>query len=142
VTHPRFYLFDTGVTNALNRRLTAVPDPAARGRLFEQWIVLECVRMLDYARTEARPYYWRTHMGAEVDLVVEKHGRLLLAAEIKSSARVSGADLSGLRSFADAHPRVPLYVVSEVAEEYRLAGVRVLPYRLFFQELRKRLHKT
>jgi predicted AAA+ superfamily ATPase len=132
-------LFDTGVTNALNRRLTAVPDPAARGRLFEQWIVLECIRMLDYARTEARPYYWRTHMGAEVDLVVEKHGRLLLAAEIKSSARVSGGDLSGLRSFADAHPRVPLYVVSEVADEYRLAGVRVVPYRLFFQELRKRI---
>jgi predicted AAA+ superfamily ATPase len=139
VAHPRFYLFDTGVTNALNRRLTAAPDASARGRLFEQWIVLECVRMLDYRRAEARPYYWRTHMGAEVDLVVEKHGRLLLAAEIKAKARVSGADLSGLRSFADAHPQVPLFVVSEVVEEYRLGSVRVLPYSAFFQELRKRL---
>jgi predicted AAA+ superfamily ATPase len=33
--HPRFHLFDTGVTNALCRRLHATLDPAARGRLFE-----------------------------------------------------------------------------------------------------------
>jgi predicted AAA+ superfamily ATPase len=135
VTHPRFYLFDTGVTNALNRRLTAEPDPGARGRLFEQWIVLECVRRLDYRRSEARAYYWRTHTGAGVDLVLEKHGRLRLAVEIKARKRVSGADLSGLRSFSDAHPDVPLLVASEVAEEHRLGSVRVLPYRRFLDEL-------
>ena len=36
LAHPRFYLFDTGVTNALCHRLTAVADPALSGRLFEQ----------------------------------------------------------------------------------------------------------
>jgi len=135
VTHPRFYLFDTGVTNALNRRLTARPDPVVHGKLFEQWIVLEVARAIDYAGSEARAYYWRTHMGAEVDLVVEKHGRLVLAAEIKSGKSVTGADLSGLRSFGTAHPKVPRFVVAQVPEEYRLENVAVLPYRRFLDRL-------
>ena len=55
VGHPRFYLFDTGVTNALARRLGAPPDPVSRGRLFEQWVVLECARLLDYRRVRGPP---------------------------------------------------------------------------------------
>jgi predicted AAA+ superfamily ATPase len=133
VTHPRFYLFDTGITNALNRRLTAVPDATALGRLFEQWIVLESMRLIDYLAIEATPYYWRTNHGAEVDLVIEQHGRLMLAVEIKAKRKVVGADLSGLRSFRDAHPQVPRLVVARVPEPYRLDDVEVLPYRQFLE---------
>ncbi len=135
VGHPRFYLFDTGVTNGLNRRLTARPDPVLEGRLFEQWIVLEVGRAIDYARSEARLFYWRTHMGAEVDLLVEKHGQLLVAIEIKAAKRVSGADLSGLRSFGEAHPRVPRVVVTQAPEEYRLGDVTIMPYKKFFDRI-------
>jgi predicted AAA+ superfamily ATPase len=135
VGHPRFYLFDTGVTNALTGRLGAPPDPVWRGRLFEQWIVLECLRLLDYRQAEARLYYWRTHSGAEVDLVIERRGRLRLAVEIKAKRRVAGADLSGLRSFGEAHPRVRRVVAAEVPEPYRLGSVDVLPYRAFLERL-------
>jgi predicted AAA+ superfamily ATPase len=136
VGHPRFYLFDTGVTNALTGRLGAPPDAVWRGRLFEQWIVLECLRLLDYRQTEARLYYWRTHNGAEVDLLIEKRGRLRLAVEIKAKRRVAGADLSGLRSFGEAHPRVRRVVVAEVPEPYRLGSVEVMPYRMFLDRLK------
>jgi predicted AAA+ superfamily ATPase len=135
VGHPRFYLFDTGVTNALNRRLTARPDRQLEGRLFEQWIVLEVAREVDYAGSEAQLFYWRTHVGAEVDLLIEKHGRLVLAVEIKSARRISGADLSGLRSFGEAHPGTPRLVVAQVAEEYRLGEVSIVPYRAFLGRL-------
>lgn len=133
--HPRFYLFDTGVTNALNRRLGARPDPALAGRLFEQWIVLEVVRTLDYLGSEARVFYWRTNTGAEVDLVIEKHGRLVLAVEIKAGRRIAGADLSGLRSFGQAHPDVPRMVVAQVPEKHHLGDVSVVPYREFLGRL-------
>lgn len=135
VGHPRFYLFDTGVTNALTGRLGAPPDPVWRGRLFEQWIVLECLRLLDYRQAEARLYYWRTHNGAEVDLLIERRGRLRLAVEVKAKRSVAGADLSGLRSFAEAHPRVRRVVVAEVPEAYRLGSVDVMPYRVFLERL-------
>lgn len=138
-THPRFYLFDTGVTNALNRRLGAQLDGSARGRLFEQLVVLESMRLLDYADTEARLYYWRTNVGAEVDLLVERHGKLRLAVEIKSATKVVGADLSGMRSFQEAHPEVPCLVVANVPEPYRLDRIEVIPFAMYVAELRDRV---
>ncbi|OGR05065.1 MAG: hypothetical protein A2511_05720, partial [Deltaproteobacteria bacterium RIFOXYD12_FULL_50_9] len=74
VAHPKFYFFDTGVTNAINRRLAAPPDPRLAGRLFEQFIVLELHRHLHYGRSETRIFFWRTNTGSEVDLVLERHG--------------------------------------------------------------------
>ena len=39
VVRPRFYLFDTGITNVLNRRLTGTLDPVTPGRQrFREWI--------------------------------------------------------------------------------------------------------
>jgi len=131
VAHPRVFLFDTGVTNALNRRLTGALDPSMRGRLFEQWLFLECRRMLDYAQSEARLFFWRTNHGAEVDLLVEKHGKLRAAVEIKSTRRVAGADLVGLRSFAEDNPGVPRFVVTPAAEPHRLEDVLVTGWRDF-----------
>ncbi len=134
VAHPRFYLFDTGVTNALNRRLTAPPDPQTRGRLFEQWAVLECKRILDYRNDETQIFFWRTNVGTEVDLIVERHGKVLLAAEIKSKTKVASADLTGLKSFGADYPKAPLFVVCTAPEEYRIGNVRIVPYRQFFEE--------
>ena len=135
VAHPRFYLFDTGVTNALTRRLTSEIDTASLGRLFEQWIVLECRRAIDYARSEAQCYFWRTNHGAEVDLVIEKHGRVRVAAEIKHRSRVSSAGLSGLRSFAEAEPKVPLVAVTTAPHAYKIGNVLVLPWTEFLDRL-------
>jgi hypothetical protein len=55
--------------------------------------------------------------------------------EIKAKRRVAGADLSGLRSFSEAHPRVRRIVVAEVPEPYRLGSVDVMPYRMFLDRL-------
>lgn len=135
VTHPRVYIFDIGVLNALCRRLDAEGDSTLRGKLFEHFIVLECHRLLDYEQSEARLFFWRTSHGAEVDLVVERHGKLRLAAEIKAKTRIGGADIEGLRSFADQHPGVRRVVVSLAPEPFELEGVRILPYRSFLADL-------
>ncbi|MBN1130858.1 MAG: ATP-binding protein [Chitinispirillaceae bacterium] len=134
-THPKFYLFDTGVTTAVNRRLSAPPDPSVRGRLFEQFIICEVFRAIHYAMSEARMFFWRTSNGAEVDLVIEKHGAIRVAAEIKSIPSVAGADCSGLRSFHEDVPETPLVVVSTAPHEYHINHVSVLPWREFFGRL-------
>ena len=136
VAHPKFYLFDTGVTNAVNRRLAAPPDPRLAGRLFEQFLVLEVHRYLHYARSEARIFFWRTNTGAEVDLVVERHGELVGAYEIKSAAEVSGNDLSGVRAFRSDNPSVPVAVVYRGSQPYRTDGIRVIPWEHFLDEVR------
>ena len=132
VAHPRFHLFDLGVTNALCRRLGAPPDPVRRGHLFEQMVVLECHRRIEYGFPEARLFFWRTNHGAEVDLLIEHHGELCAAVEIKARGVIDGADLSGLRSFAEAHPAVRRYCVSTAPRGYRVGEVEVLPFAEFF----------
>lgn len=136
VAHPKFYLFDTGVTNAINRRLAEPPDPVTRGRLFEQFIVLESHRLLDYAQSEAQLFFWRTHNGAEVDLLVEKHGKIRLAVEVKSGRMIRGSDVAGLRSFAEAHPTAPRVVVAPIKNAYTIEPkIEVLPVVEYFARL-------
>ena len=133
--HPKFYLFDTGVTNAINRHLGSEPDSVLRGRLFEQFIVLETYRHLKYSRSEARIYYWRTNTGAEIDLIIEKHGELSAAFEIKARKQVGGNDFSGFRSFRDDNPGVPCFLVSEVEEPYKEGMIEVLPWSNYLKRL-------
>ncbi|MFQ5627915.1 MAG: DUF4143 domain-containing protein [bacterium] len=42
--HPKFYFFDTGVANAINRMLTSHMHLQLRGKLFEHFIILETFR--------------------------------------------------------------------------------------------------
>jgi len=135
VSHPKFYLFDLGVTNSVNRQLTAPPDPVRTGRLFEQWIILETHRISSYRQSEAGLFFWRTNHGAEVDLVIEKYGKPVAAFEIKGVSHVAGTHLSGLRAFREDYPDVPLHVISQVENPYRLEDVQVMPWKTYLGRL-------
>jgi predicted AAA+ superfamily ATPase len=139
VAHPKFYFFDTGVTNAINRRLAAPPDPRLAGRLFEQLIVLELQRHLHYTHSETRIFFWRTNTGAEVDIVLERHGELIGAFEIKAATEVSGNDFSGLRAFRNDNPTVPPALVYRGTQAYRTDGIRVIPWKMFLDEVRQEI---
>lgn len=139
VEHPKFYFFDLGVTNAINKRLKGEPDSVLRGRLFEQFVILEAKRMIDYKQSEANIYFWRTNHGGEVDLLIEKHGKVKSAFEIKSSGVISGAHLSGLRSFHKDHPHAECGVISQADHVYRIDGIKVWPWQKFLEELEELL---
>lgn len=95
--------------------------------------MLECLRRIDLARSEARLFFWRTNTGAEVDLVVEKHGRIRAAVEIKMSRTVAPGDLRGLRSFGRENPGVPVFVVLPLATPHRVEDVLVTDWRDFLR---------
>jgi predicted AAA+ superfamily ATPase len=134
VAHPKFYFFDTGITNAVNRRLAESPDSRLYGRLFEHFMILEAYRHLHYSASEHRLFYWRTNTGAEVDLLIEKHGRLTGAFEFKSAVEVGGDDFSGLRAFRRDNPETPLTVVYRGQQPYQTDGIRVIPWQQFLAE--------
>jgi uncharacterized protein len=134
VAHPKFYFFDTGITNAVNRRLAESPDSRLYGRLFEHFMILEAYRHLHYSASEHRLFYWRTNTGAEVDLLIEKHGRLTGAFEFKSAVEVGGDDFSGLRAFRRDNPETPLTVVYRGQQPYQTDGIHVIPWQQFLAE--------
>jgi len=129
VSHPKVYLFDNGVTNALTYRLSAPLEPVVRGKLFEQFMIQQTRQNLAWQERDERMYFWRTNHGAEVDLVLALGNVPVVAVEFKARGTVSGSDLSGFRSFREDWPKVPCFLVCEVPHRYQLDFVTVLPWK-------------
>ncbi len=135
VAHSRYYLFDAGVTNALCHSLGERLNPSVRGRRFEQFVILQLLALIHYGRLDCQLHYWRTHHGAEVDLLVCKGSRILAAVEIKSSRSIVREKLEGLRSFKREHPDVPAFVLGIDQKERLLDGdVSVMSWDRFLGE--------
>ena len=71
------------------------------GSIFESWAV-------NYIQNQAlltNCYHWRSHGGAEVDLILERDG-VLFPIEIKAKSRPNKSDTIGLRAFRATYPKV------------------------------------
>ncbi len=136
VSHPKVYLFDNGVTNALCHRLSGPLDAATRGRLFEQYLIQETRKRIHYGQLSLGMYYWRTNNGAEVDLVLDQDGVPKAAVEVKSRPEIDKSDLSGLRSFREDYPGVECYVVCTAPEPWTLDFAQVLPWKEWLSKLK------
>ena len=122
VSHPRYYFFDPGVTNVLAHTLGEQLNPQIRGRRFEQFVICQIKAYLHYGKQDGQLYYWRTHHGAEVDLLVCRGDRILCALEMKSSRDISRENLEGLRRFRDDHPKIPAFVLGHKQTRRLLDG--------------------
>ncbi len=111
VSHPRYYFFDAGVTNALAHTLTDNLNPKIFGRRFEQFVICQIMAFIHYKRLDCQLYYWRTSHGAEVDVLLCEGSRIICALEIKSSQNIAGGTIKGLNSFTKDNPAVPAYVL-------------------------------
>jgi predicted AAA+ superfamily ATPase len=127
--HPKYYFFDTGVVNALNLQLKQLPSKTDQGKLFEQWMVLEILRHVEYHDLEYRASFWRTHDGSEVDLLLESGKQVEYAIEFKFKATISSADTRGLRAFSKIHPKAKLILFCTVPRAYKIENVKVLPWQ-------------
>ena len=135
VGHPRLFLFDIGVRNALLRRPLDAPLPDERGILLEHLVACELHRRLRTLWPEAALFHYRTRSGAEVDFVLEV-GRDLWGIEVKAERRVSRSMLRGLASLAALTDRVKRRIVVYLGERRQLLdGVEVLPLAEFLDEL-------
>ena len=120
VSHPRYYFFDTGVTNALAHTLMDQLNPKVFGRRFEQFVICQLMACIHYKRLDRQLYYWRTNHGAEVDLLLCEGSRIVCALEIKSSQNIAGEQLGGLKSFILDNPGIPAYVLGDRQNRRRL----------------------
>jgi predicted AAA+ superfamily ATPase len=132
---PKFYFFDNGVTNALRENLTDPPTGDVYGRLFEQFVIQQVRSILHYRSFEGSLSYWKARGGREVDLVISRGSKPLLAIEIKATTRPSKEDFGGLVSFSDEYPKVPGLVVSNQIRATEYGPYQALPVLEFLQSL-------
>jgi uncharacterized protein len=84
VKSPKVYIRDSGLLHHLNNIETPedMPGHLAIGASWEGYVIEEIIRQLPPSIT---PYYYRTHHGAEIDLVLVKNNKPLSSIEIKHS---------------------------------------------------------
>lgn len=133
IQHPRYFMFDVGVYNALVGNFEVSGDRI--GSLFEHLLVSQIISLARSFDVAVRVSSYRTEHGAEVDLVVE-HGRDVWAIEAKASQQVGASDTSGLRSFAEYLGRPHRAFIAYLGEHRRqLGNINIWPYRQILAEL-------
>jgi len=78
----KIFFWDLGIRNTLIDNLSSLNKRNDTGALWENFIVAERMKYLDYNEIFASSYFWRTYTGAELDYVEEHNGELF-AYEIK-----------------------------------------------------------
>jgi len=132
VKSPKLYLCDTGLAAFLMgfESWQAVERHPAVGALWETHVVMEVVKAFASRGRNVPLWFWRTARGEEVDLIIERDGRIT-AIECKYSEVVDESGLKGLRAFTadygseDVEAR---YVASRTSIPYPLTdGITAIP---------------
>lgn len=88
------------------------------GSIFETWVVNAIHQQFSSLAVYPNTYHWRTAAGAEIDLVIERNGKLY-PIEIKCKTNLTQGDLSGHRAFRQTYvndqvmPGLIIYAGSE-----------------------------
>jgi len=128
---PKLYFFDTGLLCYLLRIRSAeqLLLHAARGAIFESFVVSELYKRALHAGEEPDLYFWRDATGHEVDLLID-HGDHQVPVEIKSGQTVAADFFKGIdhwRSLAGS-PEAPAALIYAGDQSYRRRGVVVYPW--------------
>ncbi len=100
VKAPKLYFCDVGLAAWLLgiRDAAALDTHAARGALFETHVISELMKQRLNAGQPLDLYFWRDHVGHEVDVLIE-HAQGLQALEIKSGSTFASDWTDGLKKW-------------------------------------------
>lgn len=72
----KYYFTDVGVRNAVIRNFNNLNLRSDAGDLFENWFIMERIKLAGNSRKFSNFYFWRTYDQQEIDLVEEESGQL------------------------------------------------------------------
>ena len=93
----------------------------------------------DYSGLQGGLYFWRTHLGREVDFVVYTENEFA-AIEVKHTRNPSKADFGGLELFSKDYPAARRILLYRGCEQYLKDGVLVMPVERFLLSLKPGQH--
>lgn len=102
-SHRRFFLFDTGIFNALQPKLhqdqNKIESAALKGLVAQH-----LAAWISYAEDTYRLYFWQTRAGSSVDFIVSGESGFW-AIEVKNSTNIKPKDLNSLKNFKEDYPQ-------------------------------------
>jgi predicted AAA+ superfamily ATPase len=123
---PKGYVSDSGLVCALQRISTpqTLSGHPLTGALFESAVVAEIRKRLSPLSPRPNLHHWRLHSGSEVDLLLERDGRLY-PIEIKLTSRPKPKDARGIHALRELCPKdriEPGLVIAPVEAVEQLTG--------------------
>ena len=106
----KIYFYDNGIRNALIQNYKPLELRTDTGALWENFMVSERKKFIEYNDIYSNTYFWRTHTQQEIDYIEERDGMLYAFAfkwNEKKKAKMPNA-------FAQAYPRHEFQCVDRI----------------------------
>jgi len=97
----KIYFYDLGMRNAAIGNFNLLDKRDDQGKLWENFLITERMKYLNYQTKQASTYFWRVYTGAELDYLEEMDGQLS-AYEFKWKNKKSAAPKSFLENYPEA----------------------------------------
>lgn len=124
----KYLLFDTGVQRVSAKFGVRLPSETM-GRLFEQFVGLECLRFLRQFSFRGKLRFWRDTNGPEVDWVIEKSGEFL-PIEVKWTDKPTTSQAKHLNLFLNEYPGERGYIVCRIPYRQKLSPqIEAVPWQ-------------
>lgn len=134
---PKFYFFDCGVVRALSNEINQnlLHSTFEYGKLFEQMVINEFIRLNHYYEKNWKFSYIRTGAGVEIDLVIEKNKKEVVLVEIKSTAKAHPNHLSSLLNLGSEFKSATKYLLCQEPFPRLVNGIKIMEWRAGIMEI-------
>jgi|TARA_Y100000310_G_scaffold281529_4_gene302052 predicted AAA+ superfamily ATPase len=129
ISTSKCYLFDIGLVRNLQHRRGLASGTPEFGSAFESYIYQEIKAYCDYHLLPT-PCYWRSKSQFEVDFIFED-----VAVEVKAKSNIGKQDLKGQRALQEEGLMRRHIVVCMEPTARIIAGIEIMPWHVFLDEL-------
>ncbi|MBI2029614.1 ATP-binding protein [Candidatus Gottesmanbacteria bacterium] len=98
----KIFFYDLGIRNILIDNLKPLKDRNDAGVLWENFLLIERIKLNTSKQDLVSSYFWRTHTGAELDYVEEKNG-ILYGFELKSGNKTVKVPSGWIKAYPNSH---------------------------------------
>ncbi len=102
----KYYFYDNGIRNTIIKNYNPIGLRGDKGELWENYLLAERRKHLEYSGHDPNLYFWRTHDQAEIDYI-EEYGGVLAATEFKWKPK----KVRFAKSFLTAYPNHTTQVI-------------------------------
>ncbi len=75
-TNKKIYFYDNGIRNMIIGNFNPIKLRMDKGALWENFLIAERIKQIEYKQSLARVYFWRTKQQQEVDFVEDNNGKI------------------------------------------------------------------
>lgn len=139
IKSPKLYFYDTGVACSLLRLVSPemVSTHYLYGALFENLVISEIIKYQIHSGKRPVVYYWRESNGLEIDCIIEKGNKEIIALEIKVGQTFNKDYLKNLRNFPQNDQTIQKKLIYSGDQNTTISDVQLLNWNnfsIFLQE--------